>query len=176
MDTSRNNSPDNSILETTSEPGGSGQANGTKKVKIEDTTSSNPHSPKTDSVVNEVGKKDSGEQIQAKEKGDSESKPECSHDNENKGNDAGPSTSSSGEADDESSDEELSEETMAEKRVLVQRQLKMLLHVKRCLKQEEEIRREGQTPPACPVYHCRTIRDVLEHMKTCNDGKYLLIF
>lgn len=85
----------------------------------------------------------------------------------------GPSGSNTGDSSSDD-DEEMSEEERARKRVQIQRQLRMLLHVNRCLAEDAEYERDGQTPPPCRVYHCRTIRDVLEHMKTCDDGKCLL--
>lgn len=54
--------------------------------------------------------------------------------------------------------------TDPEKRQLIQQQLFLLLHARSC--------RPEQAPSSpCTVPHCRTMRDVLEHMQQCTEGK-----
>ena len=57
------------------------------------------------------------------------------------------------------------------KRKLITQQLVLILHAHRCRRKDLDAMSSGGTVQPCPLPHCRTMKDLLVHMISCQSGR-----
>lgn len=57
------------------------------------------------------------------------------------------------------------------KRKLITQQLVLLLHAHRCSRKDKEASNSGQNVQKCPLPHCQTMKNVLNHIESCKAGR-----
>jgi hypothetical protein len=60
---------------------------------------------------------------------------------------------------------------LLKKRKLIQHQLALLLHANKCQQRDRKNIMTGLPAVGCNLSHCRTIKDVYDHMRYCQDDR-----